>query len=61
MDDPGSPLLPLIDASAVRRLLETDAAEFGPAWFGQLMGGAQLFAYLIQIDTWLREYRVAIR
>jgi asparagine synthase (glutamine-hydrolysing) len=29
-------------------------------WFGQLMTIAQFFAYLIQMDTWLREYKVEI-
>ena len=60
LNDPTSPLVPLIDVEVVRALVQSDAAAFGPAWFGQLMGGPQLFAYLIQVDTWLREYRVTI-
>lgn len=61
LDDPDSPLLPLIDKKYVRELVRTDGSAFGTAWFGQLMGGAQLFAYLIQINTWLRKYRVKVR
>lgn len=61
IDDPSSPLLPLVDKKAVRETIASDAAGFNPAWFSQLMGGAQLFAYLAQVDTWLREYRVIIR
>ncbi len=62
LDDPASPLLPLIDITAVRNLVQSDAAAFDrKPWFGQLMTGAQLFAYLVQVDIWLREYRVSIR
>ncbi|MDA8145647.1 MAG: asparagine synthase (glutamine-hydrolyzing) [Thermaerobacter sp.] len=57
--DPASPLVPLLHPDAVRDLTRTPAHEELP-WFGQLMGTAQLFAYLIQIDTWLRDYRVVI-
>lgn len=58
--DPSSPLLPLIDRHRVAEVLRSGGEPFEPAWFGQLMGGAQLFAYLIQIDVWLREYGVTI-
>lgn len=61
LDDRGSPLLPLIDAAAVREIAQSDLAAFDRPWFGQLMRGPQLLAYLIQVDTWLREYKVAIR
>lgn len=58
--DPTSPLLPLINVPTVREIAENDGRGFGPTWFGQLMGGAQLFAYLAMIDAWLREYRISI-
>jgi len=61
LNDRSSPLLDLIDIRALREAARSRATSFSPAWFGQLMGGAQLFAYLIQVDTWLREYRVSIR
>ncbi|NPV91215.1 MAG: asparagine synthase (glutamine-hydrolyzing) [Firmicutes bacterium] len=60
LDDPSSPLLPLIDQRAVREVVRSGAAGFDPAWFSQLLGGAQYLAYLLQVDTWLREYRVRI-
>lgn len=61
LEDVSSPLRPLIDIDYAREIIRTNGEAFNPAWFGQLMGGAQLFAYLIQIDAWLREYRVRIR
>jgi asparagine synthase (glutamine-hydrolysing) len=60
LDDPGSPLLPLIDVGAVRAMALSEERTFNYPWFGQLMGDAQYFAYLIEADAWLRKYHVAI-
>ncbi|MBW5447816.1 asparagine synthase (glutamine-hydrolyzing) [Cohnella sp. CFH 77786] len=60
LDDPASPLLPLIDAGRVREIAaQTDASSHLP-WFGQLMSGPQLFAYLLQMEFWLRHYKVKL-
>ncbi|GAA4842168.1 asparagine synthase (glutamine-hydrolyzing) [Paenibacillus vulneris] len=61
LDDPGSPILQFIDAPKIRALAEGDASQFDLPWFGQLMTGPQLFAYLAQVDTWLRHYKVTVR
>lgn len=62
LDDPLSPLLPLIDVKAVRAFSDIDhLSDVHIPWFGQLMNVPQLFAYFIQIDVWLREYKVEIR
>ncbi|MFZ5643564.1 MAG: asparagine synthase (glutamine-hydrolyzing) [Bacillota bacterium] len=61
LDEGSSPLLNLINTRVLRETAASNGSHFSPAWFGQLMGGAQLFAYLIQVDTWLREYHVAIK
>ncbi|WP_338828091.1 asparagine synthase (glutamine-hydrolyzing) [Neomoorella thermoacetica] len=58
--DPASPLLPFIDVAAVKALTQSREV-FNLPWFGQLMSGPQLFAYLAQIDTWMREYGVSVR
>ncbi|MDB4896753.1 MAG: hypothetical protein JWN15_3015, partial [Firmicutes bacterium] len=58
--DPAAPLHQVIDAAAVRRLAEGEAPASGMPWFGQLMSLPQLFAFLIQVDTWLRVYNVRI-
>ncbi|MFZ5633858.1 MAG: asparagine synthase (glutamine-hydrolyzing) [Bacillota bacterium] len=59
-EDSTSPLIRLLNTDSVREAANTQGAAFGPAWFSQLMGPAQLFAYLIQVDAWLREYKVTI-
>ncbi len=61
LDDPSSPILPLINASKIRALTELDSDQFQLPWFGQLMNGPQLFAYLAQIDFWLRTYSITVR
>jgi asparagine synthase (glutamine-hydrolysing) len=61
LSDPNSPILQLIDEEAVSEIVETGGVSFGKPWFGQLMKGPQLIAYLIQVDTWMREYKVEVK
>ncbi|GIP39157.1 asparagine synthetase B [Paenibacillus sp. J31TS4] len=61
LHDPSSPLLPLLDVARVRRMAETAEQHSSFPWFGQLMTGPQLFAFLLQVDLWLREYKVAVK
>ncbi|HWI52638.1 MAG TPA: asparagine synthase (glutamine-hydrolyzing) [Symbiobacteriaceae bacterium] len=61
LDDAASPLHQIVDAAKVRQLAAQDASASDLPFFGQLMGVPQLFAYLGQIDTWMREYGVVIR
>ena len=60
LDDPSSPLLPLIDITTVRNLIQLEGDAYDRPWFGQLMTGPQLFAYLIQVNAWLKEYGISI-
>ncbi|MEK5477500.1 asparagine synthase (glutamine-hydrolyzing) [Paenibacillus sp. FSL R5-0407] len=61
LDDPSSPILPLVDAARVREIAASPESSTHLPWFGQLMSGPQLFAYLAQVNHWLKTYRVAIR
>lgn len=56
-----SPVLDLLDLDAWRRFADQDLKGIHFPWFGQLMNVPQWFAYLIQLDQWLREYRVIIK
>ncbi|MHB1404152.1 MAG: asparagine synthase (glutamine-hydrolyzing) [Desulfitobacteriaceae bacterium] len=59
--DSNSPLRPLLNVPALKELIKTSSSiPSGRPWFGQLMDLPQLFAYLIQTDLWLREYRVSL-
>ncbi len=61
LDDGSSPILPLINRRAVAGLARTVGSDTNIPWFGQLMNAPQLLAYLLQIDFWLREYKIEIR
>lgn len=60
LNDPSSPLVPLLNMKVVERMVNSEDDTFDCPWYGQLMTGPQLFAFLIQVDTWLRHYHVAI-
>jgi len=60
LNDKNSPILNLIDINVVNEIVESGGTSFNKPWFGQLMTGPQLIAYLIQLDTWMREYNVNI-
>ncbi|HEY8487362.1 MAG TPA: asparagine synthase (glutamine-hydrolyzing) [Limnochordales bacterium] len=59
--DPHAPLAQLVDRQALRRFACEQVESLTLPWFGQLMTGPQLLAYLAQVDTWMREYRVQLR
>ena len=59
VENPGEPIHALIDRGAADRLL-TAKSDYGKPWFGQLMAGPQLMAYLLQINYWLKKYGIRI-
>lgn len=60
LNDKKSPILTLLNEEDIRKIIETDGKSFSRPWFGQLMTGAQLMAYLIQVNTWMEIYKPAI-
>lgn len=59
--DKNSPILDIIDVDYVKELVKTGGTSYGKPWFGQLMRGPQLVAYLIQVNTWLKKYKIQIQ
>ena len=59
LNDPESPLLPLIDREYVKSFINAPK-DYGRPWFGQLMAGPQMMAYLLQVDHWLRKYAIVL-
>lgn len=55
--DPQSPITAFLNKNKVLAFLEAPS-EYGKPWFGQLMAGPQLMAYLIQVNYWLGKYRL---
>ncbi|MFB4164644.1 asparagine synthase (glutamine-hydrolyzing) [Alteribacillus sp. JSM 102045] len=54
-----APLYELIDPEKLKKL--ADSASFQVPWFGQLMTGPQLLAYLWQVNYWLDSYNITIK
>lgn len=52
-----APIFSILDRNAVQKLQQED--HIWP-WYGQLMRKPQTLAYLLQIDFWLRHYRVEL-
>ena len=60
LDDKSSPIHEVIDYNFVSDLVDTGGAAFKQPWFGQLMTGPQVIAYLIQINNWMKFYNVKL-
>ena len=56
--DPNAPLWQLVRPEAVRRFA---GQELDLPFYGQLMRTPQTLCYLLQLDYWLRHYRVTVR
>lgn len=59
LEDPNAPLRTLVDPQKVHAFLES-SFDYGRPWYGQLMAGPQMLAYLLQVNYWLKEYRIRI-
>lgn len=59
LSDSASPLHRLIDKQALNQFLK-NPKDYGAPWYGQLMAGPQMIAYLLQIEYFLRKYEVEI-
>ena len=60
LDEGSSPALQMLNTKELRRFAERDLSKVHLPWFGQLMNVPQLFATIIQLDLWMREYDVKI-
>jgi len=59
LDDTSSPLLSLVNLKNLKTMMN-NSSDYGKPWFGQLMATPQMFAYLIQVDMWMRKYNISI-
>ena len=57
LQDSAQPIHKLLSEETVRGLLD-QSFDYGKPWFGQLMTGPQLLAYLLQINAWLLRYNI---
>lgn len=60
MKDKDAPINKLLNREYILEIIQTDGKAFTRPWFGQLMTGPQLMAYLIQVNMWLEKYQPEI-
>ena len=60
MKDKNAPINNLLNRKYILDILNTDGSAFTRPWFGQLMTGPQLMAYLCQVNMWLERYQPKI-
>ena len=60
MKDKNAPINNLLNREYILDILNTDGNAFTRPWFGQLMTGPQLMAYLCQVNMWLEKYQPKI-
>lgn len=60
--DTRAPLWTFIDVERVAQIAASDLSVTDTPWYGQLMAGPQMLAYLLQINSWMRarEIRLAL-
>lgn len=60
MENKNAPINSLLNRQYILDIIKTDGRAFTRPWFGQLMTGPQLMAYLCQVNMWLEKYQPTI-
>ena len=60
LENKNSPLLEIVSRDKLLELIETRGEAYKTPWFGQLMTGPQLIAYLVQMNIWLKSYNIRL-
>jgi len=59
MDDKSSPINQFIDKDKTKLFLSSPS-DYGKPWYGQLMAGPQMMAYMIQINYWMKKWNIEV-
>lgn len=60
VSDTKAPIRELIDSRKLKRFTESPS-DYGKPWYGQLMAGPQMLAFMLQVNYWLEKYRIRIQ
>lgn len=60
LEDSNAPVLQFLNKEKVESFL-TRSSDYGKPWYGQLMAGPQMLAYLIQVNAWMKRYEIKVR
>ena len=61
LSNPNAPINSLLNRKYILEILETNGKAFSRPWFGQLMTGPQLMAYICQVNMWLEKYKPHVK
>ena len=59
IEDDRQPLNQLVDKEKVKRFVK-EKKDYAKPWYGQLMAGPQMLAYLLQINYWMNKFNLTI-
>jgi len=54
-----APVMEFLDGKKLEKLLSSPS-DYGKPWYGQLMAGPQMLAYILQINYWLEKYQITV-
>lgn len=57
MHSPNEPIHRIVSREKVDSFLNTPS-DYGRPWYGQLMAGPQMLAYILQINYWMKKYHL---
>lgn len=59
LESGGSKLSIICDLDKVKSFICSDK-DYGRPWYGQLMAGPQMLAYMIQVGYWMEKYGLSV-
>lgn len=59
MSDSHAPVMQFLDRKKTERFLASPS-DYGKPWYGQLMAGPQMLAYILQVNFWMEQYQIEL-
>lgn len=60
MSNCNSPIRNFVSKAKLKEFLKTSSKNYDRPWFGQLMAGPQMVAYMLQIDYWIEKFKIEV-
>ena len=60
MSNCNSPIRNFVSKAKLKEFLKTSSKNYDRPWFGQLMAGPQMLAYMLQIDYWIEKFKIEV-
>ena len=57
--DSCAPVMQFLDRKKLERFL-LSPSDYGRPWYGQLMAGPQMLAYILQVNFWMEHYKIRL-